>query len=79
MAKVNVSVSIKDEHLPRFAEAVQHLKKKGFQVEQALESVGVVTGSIDSARLAALKQIPAVANVEEARTVQIAPPESEVQ
>jgi hypothetical protein len=79
MAKVNVSISIKDDHLPRFAETVEHLKREGLQVDQALQGVGVITGSIEHSKIAALQQLPSVANVEESRSFQIAPPDSDVQ
>ncbi len=79
MAKVNVSISLKDDHLPRFAEAVEHLKKAGLQVDQALQGVGVITGSIEQSKIASLQQLPSVASVEESRSFQLAPPDSEVQ
>ena len=79
MAKVNLSVSVKEEHRPRFAELVKQLKETGLQVEQELHSAGVVTGSIESEKVDQLKKLAGVAHVEESRNVQIAPPESEVQ
>lgn len=79
MAKVNLSISVKDEQLPRFSEVVKQLKKTGLQVEQTLESVGVVTGSIESEKIPDIRKIAGVSNVDESRDVQIAPPDSEVQ
>lgn len=79
MAKVNVSISIKDDHLPRFDDTVEHLKRAGLQVDQALKGVGVITGSIEQTKIASLQQLPSVANVEETRSFQIAPPDSDVQ
>ncbi len=79
MAKVNVSISIKDDHLPQFAEAVEHLKRAGLQVDQALPSVGVVTGSVEQSKIATLQQLPSVANVEQSRSFQLPPPDSDVQ
>lgn len=79
MAKVNLSVSVKEEHRPHFAELVKQLKKTGLVVEQELHSVGVVTGSIESEKVEDLKRLTGVAHVEESRNVQIVPPESKVQ
>jgi len=79
MGKVNLSVSVKEEHRPRFAELVKQLKKTGLNVEQELHSVGVVTGSIDSAKVEDLKKLAGVSHVEESGNFQIAPPESSVQ
>jgi methylmalonyl-CoA mutase cobalamin-binding subunit len=79
MAKVNLSVSVQEEHRPRFAELVKQLKKTGLNVEQELHSAGVVTGSIESEKVQELKKLTGVAHVEESQPIQIAPPGSKVQ
>jgi hypothetical protein len=79
MAKVNLTVSIKDEHIPRFTELVDRIKKTGFEVDQELPSSGVVTGRIESEKIDDLKKLNEVAHVEESRSYQIPPPESDVQ
>src|SRR5262249_41820664 len=79
MAKLSVTVSIKDEHLSRFPEVVEGMKKTGFEVDKQLESLGVVTGKIDSDRVHELRALKGIGNVEESRSFQIAPPESEIQ
>lgn len=79
MAKVNLSVSVKDDHMPKFTEFVNELKKTGFDVDQELASAGVVTGSIDDHKLHVLKNLTGVAHVEESRDIKIPSPESEIQ
>jgi hypothetical protein len=79
MAKLDVTVSVKDDHLPRFVELVEHMKKSGLDVERQLQSVGVVTGKIDAEKLAQRRTLNGIGSVEEARSYQIAPPESEIQ
>jgi hypothetical protein len=79
MAKLNVTVSIKDEHLPHFPEVVEGMKKTGFEVDKQLESLGVVTGTIDSDKVHALRALKGIGNVEESRSFQIPPPESDIQ
>jgi len=79
MTKVNLTVSIKDEHIPRFTELVDRIKKTGFEVDQELQSLGVVTGRIESEKIDDLKKLNEVAQVEESRSYQIPPPESDVQ
>src|SRR5438874_2698919 len=79
MAKLNVTVSIKDGHLSQFPEVVEGMKKTGFEVDKQLESLGVVTGKIDSDRVHQLRALEGIGNVEESRSFQIAPPESEIQ
>jgi hypothetical protein len=79
MAKVHLTVSIKDEHLPRFQDVVDRMRKTGFAVDQELKSTGVVTGNIDSEKVSDLRRLNEVAHVEESRNVGIAPPGSEIQ
>jgi hypothetical protein len=79
MGKVNLTVSIADQELPHFREVVAHIKRLGLEVDQELESVGVVTGAIDQEKIQAVKKLKGVAHVEESRKFQIPPPESDVQ
>ena len=79
MPAENVNVSVADDHLGHFPEVVRRMEKAGLKVEQQLEAVGVVSGSIDPAKLPDLEQVQGVTAVERAREVRIAPPESDVQ
>ncbi len=55
------------------------MRRAGLNVESALDSLGVVTGSAMASRVDALKRVPGVAHVEPGREYRIAPPESDVQ
>ncbi len=79
MAKVSLLVSVDDEHLDRFSEVVRGVEDAGMEVEQKLEDLGVLTGSIDSEKVEALRQVEGVSHVEESRGFQIPPPDSDVQ
>jgi hypothetical protein len=79
MAAEQVNVSVADDHLDRFSEVVQRLEQAGLNVEQQLQGLGAVSGSIESDKLADLERVKGVAAVEPARTFQIAPPDSEIQ
>ena len=79
MAKVSLLVSVDDEHLDRFSEVVRGVEDVGMEVEQRLEDLGVLTGSIDSERVEALRRVEGVSHVEESRDFQIPPPDSDVQ
>jgi hypothetical protein len=79
MASEKVNVVVADDYLDRFSEVVKRAKEAGLQVEQPLETIGVVSGSIDPAKLAALKRVEGVTAVEPSRDFQLAPPESEIQ
>jgi len=78
MAIEHVNVSVADDYLDRFTTVVQHCKKAGLKIEQQLAQIGIVSGSIDSAKLADLEQVEGVTAVERSRTYQIAPPNSEI-
>lgn len=79
MAAEQVTVTIAEPYRDRFAEIVGRCQEAGLEVGQRLGTIGVVTGSVESDRLAELRQVDGVADVERARTVTIAPPESDVQ
>ena len=79
MSDEQVTISVDDAHLDRFAEVVRRTERQGLKVEQQLEAIGVIVGRIDPAKRQQLEQVPGVSSVEQARRVQIPPPESEIQ
>jgi UDP-N-acetylmuramate-alanine ligase len=79
VSKVNLLVSVDDEHLDRFSEVVKGLEDAGMDVEQELEETGVITGSIDSEKVEQLRKVEGVSHVEESQQFQIAPPDSDIQ
>lgn len=79
MAEVNVSVSVVDGSIDRFSDVVSRLRDAGLEVEQELEEIGVVTGSIDSEKAESLREIEGVSHVERSREFRIAPPDSDIQ
>jgi hypothetical protein len=79
MAKENVNISVADNSRTRFPEVVRALRDAGLDVTQELESLGIVSGSIESAKVADLQQMDGVTSVEKERTYEIAPPESPLQ
>ena len=79
MSKLNLTVSIEDQQTEHFNEWVDEVTRAGFEVEQELKSLGVVTGKMDEEKVDKLKKVKGVANVEESRTFQLPPPESDVQ
>jgi hypothetical protein len=76
--KVKLSVSVADDHLTRFGEVVARLRTAGLEIEETLEGVGVVTGLIDAKEVEAVRTTRGVAHVEQARVVQLSPPDEEV-
>ena len=79
MAMENVNVDVADDCMDRFPEVVKAVKKVGLKVEEELELLGMVSGSIYSAKLEKLSKVPGVATVEPSHEYQLPPPDSEVQ
>ncbi len=79
MAKVDLLVSVDEEHLGRFSEVVKSIKDAGMDVEQKMEEIGVLTGSIDHEKVERLRKVEGVSDVEQSRRFQIAPPDSDIQ
>ncbi|HEY9422542.1 MAG TPA: ketohydroxyglutarate aldolase [Thermoanaerobaculia bacterium] len=77
--KVQVLVSVDDQHLPHIQEVVKHCKAAGLSVEQTLDKVGTITGSISPRKLSALSKVSGIASVERSQDYEIAPPDSDVQ
>jgi hypothetical protein len=55
-------------------EVARDLKATGFQVDQILDAIGVVTGSSDPSRIAKLRQVPGVKDVSSDHVVDVGPP-----
>lgn len=79
MSKVNLTVSVADDHLKDFSDIVARCRKAGMNIENEMKSIGVITGSIDEAALDKLSRLKGVSQVEPERSFQIAPPDSDVQ
>jgi hypothetical protein len=63
-ARMNVSLSVDDAYLDQFSAVVQRATAAGLHVGTALESIGVLTGTIDEAKVAGLRQVKGIAHVE---------------
>ena len=79
MSKVNLSVSVGEKHLHRFEEIVKKIKKAGMKIEQQLDNLGIITGSIDASKVDSLKDVEGVSHVEQQKSIQLPPPDSHVQ
>ncbi|MDQ3657540.1 MAG: ketohydroxyglutarate aldolase [Chloroflexota bacterium] len=74
-AKVNVAIA-KDHE---FSEVVEQAEAVGLTVEQSLDGLGLVSGSIEVGKLADLDQVPGVAAVDLEREYQLPPQGSTAQ
>jgi hypothetical protein len=65
---INVTVLVNETHKDNLADLAKDLKGKGFVLKESLEAVGVLTGSVPAASVAALSAVPGVSAVEEEQT-----------
>ncbi|MBP6824380.1 MAG: ketohydroxyglutarate aldolase [Acidobacteria bacterium] len=79
MSKVNLTVSVADDHLKDFSEIVARCRKAGMTIEREMKSIGIISGSIDEAAVEKLRRVKGVSLAESESSFQIAPPDSDVQ
>ena len=70
-----VVISIADDSLDRLPAVVADLATAGLVVDDVLEALGMVTGSVAPASFRALSAVAGVAEVERQRVVGTRPPE----
>lgn len=74
-----VSITVDDAHLDAMSEVVDALRARGLHVEQVLDEVGVITGSVSQDRHAALEAVDGVVSVVPEQRYRLPPPDSPVQ
>jgi uncharacterized NAD-dependent epimerase/dehydratase family protein len=74
-----VTVTAADPQAGAMEELATRLRQAGMDVDQLLGALGVITGTVDDARLAAIEALPGVAAVEAQGSFQIPPPDADVQ
>ena len=79
MAAEKVNVTVDERYQDRFAEVVKRAKKAGLKVDQELDSIYILTGSIDSEKVDKLRAVRGVAAVESDSDIQLPPPNSPIQ
>ncbi len=78
-SRARVLVSIDDEHRSDPLAVVERLRAAGLEEDRIMPALGTVTGSIDPARVDALRAVDGVDEVEPARDHQLPPPDADLQ
>ena len=76
---IELIVTVDESHLSRMQEIAETLRAKGLKDIRTLPGIGAITGRGRSDLVSALRRVSGVAAAEIAGTVQIAPPESDIQ
>lgn len=74
-----MTVTVDEAHLRSIGTVARSLQASGMRVDQVLEKVGFITGSVDPDDEKSLTAIPGVASVDRSVTYQIPPPGSALQ
>ncbi|MGY2085742.1 hypothetical protein [Blastococcus sp. SYSU DS0539] len=75
----DVSVTVDDGHLAALDGVVQGLRARGMRVDQVLDGLGIITGSVPPGTLGALTAVSGVVSVDEQLTSRLPPPDAPVQ
>lgn len=76
---VSVVVSVADDHLDDITKVVADLRRAGLRVDNVLDAVGMVTGTVAGGAVEALESVSGVAEVELQRVHRVSPPDAEIQ
>lgn len=79
MSEEQVVISVADDQVDDMSSVVEALRHAGLRVDEVLDSVGVVTGTVDRDVLGSLSTVPGVVEVERSHVFEVPPPDSPVQ
>ena len=75
-----VSISVDDAHLASISSVARALQEQGMRVEQVLDGLGIITGSVSDDRRTLLERVPGVdAVLEGGLTHQLPAPDADLQ
>jgi hypothetical protein len=74
-----VSITVDDAYLDAMGQVVDALRAQGLKVEQVLDELGIITGSVSPDRQAALESVDGVASVAREQQHRLPPPDSPLQ
>jgi hypothetical protein len=78
-AVIDIVVTIDDTHIGQMNTIVKQLESRGLKVLNSMASIGVVSGKARREDCARFQSIPGIKSVESAGSVQLPPPDSEIQ
>lgn len=77
--KASLVVTVDDEHSDRVSEVADRLRAAGMIVENLMEALGTITGSIEPDKVELISRVEGVSNVETAQDFELPPSDSEIQ
>jgi hypothetical protein len=67
--KVEVVISVDDEHAPKLGQVATALQNAGLSEVSTMDAIGAISGLVAEAKIAGLEKVPGVLGVERSRTV----------
>ncbi len=77
--KASLVVTVDDEHSDRVSEVADRLRAAGMIVENLMEALGTITGSIEPDKVELISRVEGVSNVETAQDFELPQSDSEIQ
>lgn len=74
-----VVVAVDADHMETMHEVVDQLRDVGMVIEHTMEALGTVSGRVSPEQLETIAAVPGVSAVERSSSIQIPPPESDIQ
>ena len=71
MPKVEVIVKINDADINKMSEIAKECQTSGMQIEQQMNAVGMISGSVEKANIGKIEKIKGVSYVEESKSLSI--------
>jgi hypothetical protein len=75
----NIMVTVDDAHLATVENVAQQLRSRGMHVDQVLEAIGIITGSVADHQFSTLESVEGVGSIEEQQQFHLPPPDADVQ
>jgi hypothetical protein len=79
MASVDVLISVNFEAIDCQSEFLENLRSVGLENINSLESIGIITGSVEEDKITDILTVEGVTRVERSQDSQIPPPDSPIQ
>lgn len=74
-----VVITVDENQLEQIQQVANNLREAGLEVREIHATIGIIIGSIGNTKRANLTSIPGVTAVEEERSIQLPPPNSNIQ
>ncbi|WP_026819292.1 hypothetical protein [Arthrobacter castelli] len=76
---MKITVTVAEPYLSQIGGVADQLRSAGMEIDQVLDALGMITGSVSAGRLAAVEALDGVASVDQPMGFELPDPGDEVQ